>query len=133
MGNRAKGTFEVTMEAHPPYDVVDGVSIGRVSITKTFAGDLEGASTVEMLGARTPVQGSAGYVAIERVTGSLAGRTGSFVLMHSGIMTRGKPELSVRVVPDSGLGELVGIAGALSIDIVDGKHFYTFDYTLDAS
>ena len=121
------------MEAHPPYDVVDGVSIGRVSITKTFSGDLEGASTVEMLGARTPVQGSAGYVAIERVTGSLAGRTGSFVLMHGGIMTRGTPELSVRVVPDSGLGELVGIAGAMSIDIVDGKHFYTFDYTLDAS
>jgi hypothetical protein len=133
MGTQAKGTFEVTMDAHPPYDVVGGVSIGRVSITKRFAGELEGGSTVEMLGARTAVAGSAGYVAIERVTGSLAGRTGSFVLQHSGIMTRGKPELSVRVVPDSGLGDLAGIAGAMTIDIVDGKHFYTFDYTFEPS
>jgi hypothetical protein len=132
MSTRAKGTFEVTMEPQPPYDVVDGVSIGRVSITKRFAGDLEGSSTLEMLGARTAVPGSAGYVAIERVTGSLAGRTGSFVLQHSGTMTRGTADLSVRVVPDSGTGELARIAGTFAIDIVDGRHFYTFDYAFEA-
>lgn len=133
MTMRATGTFEVAMNPQPPYDSADGVLLGRVSITKKFRGDLEGTSTVEMLSAMTSVKGSAGYVAIERVTGTLNGRAGSFVLQHSGTMTRGKGELSVRVVPDSGFGALKDIAGTFKIDIVDGKHLYTLDYTLEAS
>ena len=130
MSEHAKGTFEVKMNPFPPYETEEGVQLGRVSIDKTFAGDLEGSSHVEMISAVTPVKGSAGYVAIERVTGSLHGRTGTFVLQHSGTMTRGKPELLVSVVPDSGTGALEGIAGTLTIDITGGKHFYGFEYTL---
>jgi hypothetical protein len=131
MSTQASGTFEVEMTPQPPYDTGGGVSLARVSIRKQFRGALEAASTVEMLGAMTEVPGSAGYVAIERVTGTLDGRAGGFVLQHAGTMTRGNAELSVSVVPDSGSGELKGIAGKMKIDIVDGKHFYTFDYTLD--
>jgi hypothetical protein len=131
MSNQASGTFEVEASPQPPYDTGGGVSLARVSISKQFRGDLEATSTVEMIGAMTEVPGSAGYVAIERVTGTLDGRAGGFVLQHAGTMTRGAPQLSVTVVPDSGSGELKGIAGKMKIDIVDGKHFYTFDYTLD--
>ena len=131
MSQRASGTFEVKMNPHPPYETEEGVQLGRVSIDKTFAGDLAGSSHVEMISAVTPVKGSAGYVAIERVTGTLHGRSGTFVLQHSGTMTRGKPELIVSVVPDSGTGQLEGIAGQLSIEITGGKHFYSFDYRLD--
>src|SRR4051812_41779209 len=102
MNALAVGTFEVTMSPEPPYDVNEGASIGRVSIKKQFSGDLQASSTVEMIGARSAsVKASAGYVAIERVIGSLQGKSGSFVLQHSGTMTRGKGELSVSVVPDS--------------------------------
>ena len=121
------------MSPQPPYDTAGGVSLARVSIRKQFRGDLEGSSTVEMLSAMTGVPGSAGYVAIERVTGTLGGRAGGFVLQHAGTMTRGKAELSVSVVPDSGYGDLKGIAGRMKIDIVDGQHLYTFDYTLDVA
>jgi hypothetical protein len=131
MSNHASGTFEVEMNAQPPYDTSGGVSLGRMSISKQFRGALEASSTVEMLSAMTGVKGSAGYVAIERVTGTLDGRAGGFVLQHAGTMTRGNAELSVSVVPDSGSGELKGIAGKMTIDIVDGKHLYAFDYTLD--
>lgn len=131
MSNHAGGTFEVEMSPQPPYDTAAGVSLARVSIKKQFRGDLEASSTVEMIGAMTGVQGSAGYVAIERVTGTLGGRAGGFVLQHAGTMTRGNSELSVSVVPDSGSGELTGIAGKMRIDIVEGKHLYAFDYTLD--
>ena len=124
----ARGNFEVKSFPQEPYDDADGVSIGRVSITKTFSGDMTGTSTVEMIGARTPVKGSAGYVAIERVSGTLEGKLGSFVLQHSGTMNRGESSLDVTVVPDSGTGELTGISGKLQIDIKDGKHSYTFDY-----
>ena len=133
MTTHAAGTFNVTPTPHPPYDTADGIVLGRVSFVKQFHGDLEATSTVEMLAARTPVQGSAGYVALERVTGALHGRAGSFVLQHSGTMSRGTSELSVTVVPDSGTGALAGLAGRLAIEIADGKHFYTFDYTLDAA
>ena len=102
-----------------------------MSIDKQFHGDLEGAGKGEMLSAGTVVKGSAGYVAIERVTGKLQGRSGSFVLQHTGTMTRGVPQLSVTVVPDSGTGELTGIAGKLNIIIADGKHSFDFEYTLD--
>jgi hypothetical protein len=128
---RASGNFDITMNPHAPYDTSDGVSLARVSIIKQFHGDLDASSTVEMLGARTPIEGSAGYVAIERITGSLHGKSGSFVLQHSGTMTRGRADAIVSVVPDSGTGELLGIVGQMKIDVVDGKHLYTFDYTLD--
>ncbi|HEY0465877.1 MAG TPA: DUF3224 domain-containing protein [Polyangiaceae bacterium] len=129
MNSLAVGTFEVTMNPEPPYDLNEGASIGRVSIKKQFSGDLQASSTVEMIGARSVlVKGSAGYVAIERVTGTLGGKTGSFVLQHSGTMTRGKGELSVSVVPDSATGELKGLSGRMTIEISDGNHSYAFDY-----
>jgi hypothetical protein len=133
MSSHAAGTFEVAMNPQPPYDTTDGTQLGRVSITKTFKGDLDATSTVEMLSAMTSVKGSAGYVAIERVVGTLDGRQGSFVLQHSGTMRRGTPELSVTVVPDSGAGELVGLAGRLTIEVVDRQHRYALDYTLEPS
>jgi hypothetical protein len=101
-----------------------------MSIDKKFSGDLEATSKGEMLTAMTEVKGSAGYVAIERVNGTLHGRSGTFVLQHSGTMTRGAPELSLTVVPDSGTGQLVGLAGKMTIKIEEGKHFYEFDYRL---
>ena len=124
----ANGTFEVKLTPQP----VDGdaPAIGRMSIDKQFHGDLEGASKGQMLAAMTSVKGSAGYVAIEQVTGSLHGRTGTFVLQHSGTMTRGAPQLIVSVVPDSGTAELAGLAGTMAIVIADGKHSYDFEYTL---
>jgi hypothetical protein len=130
MASRANGTFEVKLNAQPPVENVGDPSVGRLSIDKQFHGDLEAASKGEMLAAGTDVKGSAGYVAIERVTGTLQGRTGSFALLHRGIMTRGEPQLSVIVVPDSGSGQLIGLAGTIAINIVEGKHFYDFEYTL---
>ena len=131
MNHEVKGPFDVKLSPEPPYDTVDGVSLGRITIQKKFHGDLEASGSAQMLSAGTPVQGSAGYVAIERVTGSLKGRTGTFVLQHSGTMDRGKPSLALAIVPDSGTGELKGLAGTMKIDIVDGKHFYTLNYTLN--
>jgi hypothetical protein len=132
MSVTATGTFEVTMSPEPPYDVNEGASIGRVALKKQFKGDLEATSSAEMIGARSEVKGSAGYVAIERVVGTLAGRSGSFVLQHSGTMTRGKGQLDVGVVPDSGTAELKGISGKMTIEISDGKHLYSFEYSLEA-
>ncbi len=126
----ATGSFEVKLLPQPLADAESG--LGRMSIDKVFSGDLQGTSTGEMLTALTAVKGSAGYVAVERVTGTLQGRSGSFMLQHLGTMTRGAPALTVLVVPDSGTDELTGIAGSLSIDITDGKHLYTLDYTLPA-
>lgn len=108
----------------------DGGAIGRMSIDKQFHGDLEAVSKGQMLSVATRVKGSAGYVAIEQVTGSLHGRSGSFALQHTGTMTRGAPQLSVTVVPDSGSEELTGLTGTMTIIIVDGKHSYDFAYTL---
>src|SRR5262249_38716379 len=130
MSTLATGSFDVTMNAPPPYDTADGVVLGRATFDKRFHGDLDGSSKVEMLSAVTPVKGSAAYVAIERVVGTLECRAGSFVLQHSASMTRGEASLTVAVVPDSGTGALAGIAGKMKIDIVDGKHLYEFDYTL---
>lgn len=103
---------------------------GRMSIDKQFQGDLEATSKGTMLAMRTAVKGSAGYVAMELVEGTLAGQTGSFILQHSGTMTRGAPEQSVTVVPDSGTGELAGISGRMTIIIEAGKHSYEFEYSL---
>ena len=130
MANRASGTFEVKLNPQAPDDNVGDPTVGRMSIDKQFHGDLEATSKGQMLAVHTDVEGSAGYVAMERVTGTLQGRSGAFTLQHSGTMTRDTQQLSVTVVPDSGTGELVGLTGKMSIDIVDGKHFYSFDYTL---
>jgi hypothetical protein len=129
--DRATGTFETTVHPQPPYDSAGGITLARMTIDKRFSGDLEGTSVVEMLSAGTSVKGSAGYVAIERVTGILKGRDGSFVLQQTGTMTRGVPQLAVTIVPDSGTGALAGIAGQMAIAIVGGKHFYTLDYRTD--
>jgi hypothetical protein len=129
---KVTGTFEITMSAEPPYDVVDDVTLGRVTFDKQFVGPLEAAAQVQMIGVRTPVDGSAGYVAIERVTGTLDGKRGTFVLQHTGIMNRGATSLSVTVVPDSATGDLRGLAGRMEIQIVGGKHFYEFDFELES-
>ena len=124
----ARGTFEVKLI--PPGQDDESHSMGRLTIDKEFQGDLTAISKGQMLSFRSGVQGSAGYVAMERVEGSLEGRRGSFVLQHSGTMTRGEPQLSVSVVPDSGTDELVGLAGKMAINIIDGRHDYEFEYTL---
>ena len=126
---RASGTFEVKLTPQASDDKAE-IPLGRMSIDKQFHGDLEGTSKGEMLTAGAVAKGSAGYVAVERVSGTLNGRTGSFVLQHSGTMTRGALQLSVTVVPDSGTGQLVGLAGKMAIRMTDGKHFYDFDYTI---
>jgi hypothetical protein len=129
-GMIAKGKFEITVQQEPPYDVVDGVSLGRASFDKRFSGALEATGKVQMLGARTPVEGSAGYVALERISGTLDGRTGSFVVVHLGLMTRGAPSLEIKVVPDSGTGDLKGLTGKIDIQIVDRQHYYELIYEL---
>jgi hypothetical protein len=123
---QVRGTFDVTLKPLTG----DDPSLGRMSIDKRFRGALDGTSKGQMLTASTDIKGSAGYVAIERVTGILEGRSGTFVLQHSGLMSRGAPQLSITVVPDSGTGELTGLTGTMTIDIADGKHFYNFDYTI---
>ncbi len=129
----ASGTFEVKLTPQSPDGKITGATVGRFSLDKQFRGDLEGTSKGEMLAVNTAVPGSAGYVAMEQVTGILNGRAGAFALQHTGTMNRGKPQLSVTVVPDSGTGELVGLAGKMEIIIADGKHSYEFEYTLAAS
>ena len=130
MAKHASGTFDVKIKPQAPEDNVGDPTIGRMSIDKQFHGDLEATSLGQMLAAMTDVKDSAGYVAIERVRGTLHGRRGTFALQHTGTMNRGVPGLSVTVVPDSGTDQLVGLTGTMTINIVDGKHFYEFDYTL---
>jgi hypothetical protein len=130
MTTHASGTFDVKLIPQAMEEKTEAAPLGRMSIDKQFHGDLEATSKGEMLTAGTLVKGSAGYVAIERVSGKLNGRSGTFVLQHNGVMTRGAPQLSITVVPDSGTGELSGLAGKMAINIVDGKHFYEFEYTL---
>ena len=130
MTTRATGTFDVKVTPQPSDDKGDG-AVGRMTLDKQFHGDLEGTSKGEMLTAMTAVKGSAGYVAIERVTGALRGRKGTFALQHTGIMTRGTPSLTITVVPDSGTDQLAGLSGKMAIVIgADGKHSYELDYTL---
>jgi len=130
MTNHATGTFEVKLVPQKPDNEESGkANISRMSGDKQFHGDLEGTSHVEMLSVGDP-RGSAGYVAMERVTAKLKGRSGSFALQHSGTLTRGAPQLAITVVPDSGTGELAGLAGKMNIIIENGKHSYEFEYTL---
>jgi Protein of unknown function (DUF3224) len=130
MSKHAHGTFEVKLTPQLPEDKSEGLTLGRMLIEKQFHGDLEAESKGQMLTGMTAVQGSGAYVAIERVTGALHGGTGSFILHHLGLMVRGAPHLDVSVVPDSGTGVFVGIAGTMTILIADGKHSYDFAYTL---
>ncbi|MBO9535197.1 DUF3224 domain-containing protein [Herbaspirillum sp.] len=127
---QANGAFEVKLNPEPLSGVAEGAGLGRMSLDKTFHGDLVATSRGEMLAFRSSEPGSAGYVAMEKVTGTLHGRDGSFVLQHSSTMTRGVPEQSISVVPDSGTGELVGLSGRMVITIAEGQHSYAFDYTL---
>ncbi len=125
----ARGTFEVKMTPQPQDDSAGG-GFDRLFGEKQFHGELEAVSKGQMLAARTAVEGSAGYVALELVTGKLNGKRGSFVLQHKGTMRRGVYNMNVTVVPDSGTDELTGIAGTMTIIIEGGKHSYNFDYTL---
>ncbi|HUQ09435.1 MAG TPA: DUF3224 domain-containing protein [Steroidobacteraceae bacterium] len=127
---RATGSFEVSLQPLPNTEVTADNLFGRMLLTKKFSGDLTATARGQMLTAMTTVKGSAGYVAIDHVSGELDGRHGSFVLQHSGSMNRGSQSLSIMVVPDTGTGELTGISGTLSINIIDGKHFYDFIYSI---
>ena len=129
----ARGTFDVTMSAQTMARVVEGSRLARYSLDKQYHGDLEATATGEMLAAGSSEQTSAGYVAVEAVRGSLHGRRGTFILQHSGTMTRGVPTLTVSVVPDSGTDELVGLTGTLTIVIEGQKHSYEFEYALPRS
>jgi len=130
MATHANGTFEVTMKPLDQGDSAQVENLGRLSLDKQFEGDLQASSKGQMLTAMTSVEGSAGYVAIEVVTGRLNGRFGSFILQHNGMMSQGEKHLSIVVVPDSGTDALVGLSGSMSITMDEnGKHTYEFIYT----
>ena len=133
MTRHAEGTFDVKMSPPGTADATAVTAISRFGIDKQFHGDLDGSSKGLMLSAGDPAKGNAGYVAIEQVTGKLAGHSGSFALQHMGIMENGGYKLTVIVVPGSGTGELAGITGAMTIVIANGKHSYTLEYTLPAA
>jgi hypothetical protein len=130
---RATGSFDVKVTPQKPdTQVARAANLSRLTIDKRFHGDLEGISKGEMLALQTEVKGSAGYVALERVSGKLKGRSGSFVLQHSATMNRGEPDAEIMVVPDSGSGELRGLSGKMSITVLaDGAHNYEFDFKID--
>jgi hypothetical protein len=128
--HHATGTFEIKRTSLPLADPSTDKALGRMSFDKQFHGDLEGTSKGEGLTAGNPQTGSAGYVAMEYVTGTLAGRSGTFVFQHSATMNHGAQQLSVIIVPESGAGQLAGITGKMTINVVDGKHLYDFEYTL---
>jgi Protein of unknown function (DUF3224) len=130
MSLHATGPFDVKLDPQAADEKSGGPAIGRMLLDKQLHGDLEATSKGTMLAAGTAVKGSAGYVALEIVTGTLKGRAGTFVLQHSATMNRGVPTLSITVVPDSGTGQLIGLTGKMDIIIADGKHSYDFEYTL---
>jgi len=130
MNQVARGSLVVKLTPIPFEGQAEGSKLGRMSIDKDIVGDLVASTKGQMLSAMTEVKGSAGYVAIERVEGVLHGRKGTFVLQHTGSMDRGKPTLSITVVPDSGTQDLLGLVGTFSIIIAEGKHSYEFNYTL---
>jgi hypothetical protein len=128
---KVSGKFEVKLQPLEAYaEGSNGVTLGRMSIEKTFSGALSASSKGEMLTATTSVEGSAGYVAIEQVTGTLSGKSGSFVLQHFGTMSQDQNFLLLEVVPNSGTGDLAGLSGKMSIRMEEGQHFYDFDYEL---
>lgn len=128
---KVTGEFSVSLKPLSAYaEGQAGINLGRMSLDKSFSGDLTATSKGEMLSALTPVKGSTGYVAIEQVVGNLSGKSGSFVLQHFGTMDKGQDRLILEVVPDSGADQLQGLSGKMAIIIKDGKHFYEFDYDL---
>lgn len=127
---RATGSFEVKLNPLDIYSDSDEAKIGRMSIDKVFEGDLVGTSQGEMLSGGSPAEGSAGYVAIERVTGTLHGKLGTFLLQHSGTMTPESQELTITVIPGTAIDDLEGLSGRMGIEIRDGQHFYWFEYEL---
>jgi hypothetical protein len=129
----ASGSFDVKGSPLPSDDATGGAAIGRNALDKQFHGDLDAISKGLMLSAGDPKSGTAGYVAIEHVTGTLHGRSGSFALQHFGTMSGGKYDLKVIVVPGSATGDLAGLEGTMTIVIAGGKHSYEFDYTLPGS
>jgi hypothetical protein len=126
----ASGSFAVTLSPQAPEAGVGDPTIARMALHKIFEGGLRGEARGQMLAIRTPVEGSAAYVALDRFEGELDGRAGAFSLHHRGLMTRGAPALEIFVVPDSGTGALLGLAGRLDIRIEGKAHFYTFEYQL---
>lgn len=130
MNTTLEGRFHVRMIPETLAHADAPSLLGRFRLDKRYEGGLDAIGAGEMLAARTPVEGSAGYVAIERVSGTLEGRNGSFVLQHSGVMERGMKRLFLEVVPDSGTGELMGLSGRMGIDIAGGDHFYRFEFSL---
>lgn len=132
MNQQVKGPFDVKRTAMETIDAGGGATFGRVRFEKRFHGELDATSVVEMLSAGDPASGSAGYVAVERLAGTLQGRRGAFMMQHNGVMDRGQASLTLTVVPDTGTDELTGLRGRMQIDIAEGgAHFYTFDFTLD--
>lgn len=133
MTHHASGPFEVKVTPQKPdTQIARTANLGRLTIDKRFHGDLEASAKGEMLATQSEVKGSAGYVALERVTGKLQGRSGTFVLLHSATMKRGAPESTVTVVPDSGTGELTGLTGSMRIKVApDGGHSYEFDFRIE--
>jgi uncharacterized protein DUF3224 len=130
MTTRASGTFDVEITPQAGRDDSGAPRLGRMWLDKRFHGDLDATSRGEMLTAGEIASGSAGYVAIERVSGALHGRRGAFALQHSGVMNRGVGELSITVVPGSGTEELAGLSGRMAVHIAGGDHSYDFDYAL---
>lgn len=130
MSRFATGQFHVRITPASGNDDADGTALGRAQLDKTYFGGLDAHARGEMLTAITKTQGSAVYVAIERVDGTLDGRRGTFSLAHYGRMARGQQLQSVEIVPDSGSGELIGIEGTLTIKIVEVAHLYELRYTL---
>lgn len=128
--HRAVGTFEVVLVPRETLEHPGGAELGRTSLEKRFAGDLVGTASGTMLTALTPVEGSAGYVAIERVEGSLQGRAGTFLLQHHGLMDRGAQSLAIEVIPDSGTGELEGLRGTMTLSFENGGRGYELRYSL---
>ncbi len=126
----AQGTFETSSSSAPPYETSGGVAFSRTRMQRRFTGDLAGEGQLEMLSARTPQPGSAGYVALERITCVLHGRRGSFALLHTALMSQAGRSLTMQIVPDSGTGELRHIQGSMEVSVVDGARFYRLDYTL---
>lgn len=124
------GTFDVTLTPQGVPDSADGIALARMTLDKRFHGALEATSVGQMLTAAAAGSGAAAYVALERVTGTLQGRSGSFALMHSGVMTKDAQELRVTVAPGSGTGDLVGLSGTMDIRIEDKQHYYDFEYAL---
>jgi hypothetical protein len=130
MPSMAKGSFDLSIKAPPAGEGAGRLAVGRMLIDKQYHGDLIGVGQGEMLSAGNPAAGSAGYVAIEHVTGTLGALSGSFALQHAGVMHDGSSQLAISIVPGSGTGDLAGIEGTLKIDIVERKHFYELEYTL---